>query len=189
MIFNRVLPFIALISSVGLYFSYIRPTIDGPIAETKQQLINYDSALAAASHFNEKDAELTKQSNSIPGTSLDRLNALLPNSVDNIRLILDLNALAAKSGMVLSAFNISDTGAASASSSLKKLELSGSGTGNTLDSIVISFSASGTYQSFHVFLAALESSLRTFDVESVTIQDSRTGVYTYAMNVRVYWLH
>jgi ABC-type multidrug transport system fused ATPase/permease subunit len=58
-----------------------------------------------------------------------------------------------------------------------------------IDSLDITVAATGTYSAFHSFLSGVESSLRQLDVVKVEVKDSPTGVYTYEMTVRLYWLH
>jgi hypothetical protein len=62
-------------------------------------------------------------------------------------------------------------------------------TENPIDSLDITVSATGTYAAFHTFLNGIESSLRQLDVVNVNVKDSTTGVYTYQMTIRLYWLH
>jgi hypothetical protein len=201
---SRILPFGAIIVALSLIFLYIRPTFSGAIADTKTHIESYDSALTAANTFTTKEATLTTQSAAIPGDSINRLNTFLPNGVDNIQLIIDLNGLAARSNMVLSNFSVgalppSARGAtspsaapAAATPAATSPTPGGSGlvqSGNTVDSLDVSLSAVGTYQTFRVFLSAIESSLRPLDITSLTVHQSNTGVYTYDMTVRIYWLH
>jgi hypothetical protein len=201
--FTRLLPFAAILISIAAVFFYIRPTFAGAIATNKTQIASYDAALAAASRFTQKEAELTTAAASIPGDSMNRLNAFLPDGVDNIQLILDLNGLAARSGMVLSNFDVGAAPAgakASGSPTSPPTQTGPSGTNSLpssgptvsanggVDSLDLSLTASGTYQSFRVFLAAIESSLRPLDIKSITVHQSKTGVYMYDITIRIYWL-
>ena len=49
-------------------------------------------------------------------------------------------------------------------------------------------SAVGTYPSLKSFLAGVERSARLLDVQSLSVKGSETGVYTYEIKLRLYWL-
>lgn len=190
----RLIPFIALTIAIAAFFLYIRPTFTGPIHETREQIKSYDNALAAADRFQMKEAQLAQAKSQIPVESLARLSEFLPDGVDNVQLILDMDALAARSGVTLSDFDVKNTdgtsgeeGASGSSSpqSTPGLALISS---SPVDSINLTFKATGTYGAFRTFLGGIENSLRPLDVVSLDVDDSATGVYTYAVTVRIYWL-
>ena len=97
------------------------------------------------------------------------LPAFLPTGVDDVQLILDLNALAARSGVTLSNFNIQDKDDGSNDSGSDQLALAG---GSPVESIDISMSALGSYDSFRTFLSGIEQSLRPLDVVKLDVKDS-----------------
>jgi hypothetical protein len=190
---SRFFPVIALIIAVALFFGYINPTRTGTIAATKAQIDSYESALEAAERFKEKESELIIERANIPSDGLARLETFLPNGVDNVQIILDLNTLAARSGITLSDFDTRETGRlgtdTQASGSLIGANTVALESQNPIDSIELTISATGTYSSFRTFLEGIEQSLRLLDVVEVTVEDSTSGVYTYDMTIRLYWLH
>jgi hypothetical protein len=201
----RFFPFIAIIFSALLFFLYIKPTYSGTVHDTKQSIAGYDNALAAADRFEQKEAQLTQARVQIPPESLARLSNFLPDGVDNVQLILDMNALAARSGVTLSDFKINGesgsggsgggSGGANApggnSTPATTAGAPGGGlSANTpIDSLYFSFKGTGSYASFRTFLAGMENSLRPIDVVNLAVTVSDTGVYTYDTTVRIYWLH
>ena len=103
---SRVLPALALILSVGIFFAYVKPTWSGPLKETKVAIANYEQALDAADEYKKRKNELASARNAIDQDNLNRLSVLLPDSVDNVSLILDINALAARSGLSLANIDV-----------------------------------------------------------------------------------
>src|SRR3989344_1912018 len=99
---SRLLPFFALILALGIFFGYVNPLWSGKIAEQRAAIAQDDQALDSAKHYVERENQLTGQRNSIDPAALARLELFLPDSVDNIGLILDMNSLAARSGLNLS---------------------------------------------------------------------------------------
>jgi len=187
---NRFLPFIVVILAAGLFFSYVRPTWDGDIATTRAQIDSYNSALDASARFVAKEAALEEERNKLPPDKLDRLNIFLPDSVDNIQLILDLNALASRSGLTLSNFTTSNVpNAPDTTSTAAASNGAFSGATPLVDSLTLGVNAQGTYNSFRSFLTGVEQSLRPLDVSMLSVTDSDTGVYNYQMTLKFYWLH
>lgn len=184
---TRALPFVALIFAAGLIFGYIVPTYNGSITTANERIKSFQSALTAAKKFAAKEGELEMQRAAIPAENLARLEAFLPDGVDNVQLILDLDSLAARSGMTLSTFDIDASKVASGNNtdgSALALQF-----GSPVDSLELSVTATGTYAQFRSFLASIQQSLRPMDVVNVHIADSSTGGHKYTMTIRIYWLH
>lgn len=183
---SRVLPAIALLIAIGIFFSYVDPTWTGAIAETKTKIAADDQALEAANRFIEQENQLAQARSAIDPTNLARLTTFLPDSVDNVGLILDLNALAASTGLSLSSIDITanDTTAALASANIGATGMPVS----PLNSVDLSLSAIGTYPALKSFLSGIEKSLRLLDVQTLDIKGSDTGVYGYQMKLRIHWL-
>jgi hypothetical protein len=179
----RIIPILLILIAIGLFFGYIHPTYTGNVAALRAEIGSYDAALLAAAEFAEKENELLAEQSAIPTEGMERVEAFLPDGVDNVQLILDLNALAARSGLTLSDFDTSDPTAGESGGD--RLDLSSD---SPVDSIDLSVSAIGEYSSFRTFLKGVELSLRPMDLVELTIGDSPTGVYDYDMTFRIYWL-
>lgn len=186
---NRLLSAILILIAAGLFFGYVQPTWTGDVATAKARIASYDSALNAAERFSENEAMLETKRSQIPADELDRLYAFLPDSVNNVELILDLDALAKRSGITLSNFTTSEVPNDSTSNSGKTSSLATTASASPIDSLTLSVSAVGSYDSFRSFLAGIEQSLRPLDVEAITVSNSETGVYTYTLTLKFYWLH
>jgi len=185
---SRVLPILAFFLAIAILFAYVRPTWNGPIAKTKASIESSEKTLTAAREYTEKQNQLASARNAIDPANLDRLEIFLPDSVNNVGLILDINALAARSGLSLSNIDIVNAPAAGST-----VDAAGGGIGpvanaNPVSSVDLSLSAVGTYPALQAFLKGLEKSARLLDVREILVKGSNTGVYTYQMTVRLYWL-
>jgi hypothetical protein len=192
MIASRLIPLCMIIGAIGLFIGYTQPTYDTATIPTQASITDVDTALVAAQRFKEKEVELARQQAAIDPAQLARVSAFLPDSVDNVQLIVDLNSLAARSGIQLSNFDI-EGGAPAAGTPNAPAALAGSpttvlGSGESVESLQLSVSATGTYAAFRAFLDGVEKSLRPLDVVELAVQDSTTGVYTYKITFRLYWL-
>lgn len=178
---SRILPTLALLLSIGIFFAYVKPLWSGPLKETKEAIANTEKALVAADEYKKRQNELAAARNAIPRENLDRLSVFLPDSVDNVGLILDINALAARSGLSLANIDVvmNDANAAAPPPSSRV---------NPVGSVNLSLSAIGTYTALQTFLVGIEKSARLLDVRDITVKGSDTGVYNYQMAIRLYWL-
>ncbi len=186
---SKVLPILALMIAVGIFFAYVNPTWSGPVAATKAAIENDIQALVAADEYTANQNALTESRNAIDPANLTRLSTFLPDSVDNVGLILDINALAARSGLSLANIDVvknnSDSAGRNASESAGTLPVARM---NPVSSVDLSLSAAGTYTALQSFLIGIEKSARLLDVRDIIVKGSNTGVYNYDMTVRLYWL-
>lgn len=158
---------------------YINPTWTGSIAAMRTAIAADDQALASAQQFNNKKDELAKQRNAIDPASLTALETLIPDSINNVGVILDLNALAAHTGVSITAADVTATSAQSNDPNMLQ---------NPIGTVELTLTASGTYQALQAFLSGVEHSARLLDVEDIAVSGSDTGVYTYQIHLSLYWL-
>lgn len=176
---SKALPLGALVAALGVFFIYISPMYTVSIAGVNARIAEEQAALDAAARFHAKESELKAAQEAIAVSDLERLETFIPNSIDNVGVILDLTALAERSGVQLSSINV----APSPTSSTE-----GDAEASSVGSIEMTLSATGTYQAFRTFMASIEKSARLLDIINLTVSGSDTGVYGYALSVRLYWL-
>lgn len=185
---NRLVSIILILGAVGIFFGYINPTFTGPVKGLQAEIQNLDNALATAIKFREEQTRLVQEREQIPQSDLDRVKKLLPDNVDNVQLILDVDGIANANGVRISDIGIDeskgsggDGGDAVGQGVLIQEE-------KAYESLVLSFTATATYEQFKDFLRDIEQSLRTLDVVEITFSESETGVYKFDVRVQVYWL-
>ncbi len=191
------LPILFLLLAGGIFFWYLDPTYT-QIGVLRAQKAQYDDALSKARELQSVRDQLVARYNTFSPTDLDRLQKLLPDHVDNVRLILDLDSMASHYGMRVRDVSV-DTGSAGASAVAAKAAVPqgslAASNGQQLgpsnqayESVVLSFSVSGTYDAFRQYLSDLEQSLRISDVIGVTFLPNDTGIYTFTVHLKTYWL-
>lgn len=187
---QRALPILLVIVAIGIFFAYTNPTYSGPVTEARTEVESLNSALEAADAFSDRENELERERLALPADKLARLNAFLPDNVNNIQLILDLNDLARRSSIKLSNFNVGSSGEEGGEESGTGDEGGALAIGSTeaVESIEITLTAEGSYTAFRTFLEAAEKSLRLLDLAAVSVKSANSGVYTYNMTFRIYWL-
>ncbi|OYV27862.1 MAG: hypothetical protein B7W98_00850, partial [Parcubacteria group bacterium 20-58-5] len=163
---SRILPGVALILAVGIFFIYVNPTWSGSIAATQAAIASDNQALAAATEYTSQQNQLAAARDAIDPSALTRLSTLLPDSVDNVGLILDLNALASASGLSLSSIDVATNAVPSNSGSVGALPAPSA---SSIGSVDLSLSAVGTYTALKAFLSGIEKSERLLDVQDLVI--------------------
>jgi hypothetical protein len=181
---SRIIPSLALVVAAAVFFLYVGPTWRGPIAVAKATIASDEAALVAAKEYSDQQNQLAAARDAIDPANLTALATFLPDSVDNVRLILDLNALAARSQFSLSSINVAHD-AGSVPSTSGTLPSSGSGVVGSVD---LSLSGVGTFNALQDFLSGVEKSARLLDVRDLTVRTAETGIYSYTMVLRLYWL-
>ncbi len=178
---NHLLSIGAFVLSIGIIFGYIQPAWSGSIANIKADITGTEQTLATTQAYSAQQNQLASARNTINPDMLMRLENFLPDSVDNVGLILDLNALAGRSGVSLSNIDVAlpDTKRTDDKASFKL---------PSVGSLNLSLTAVGSYSAFRAFLEHIEGSARLLDVQSISVRGSDTGVYEYQMTIRLYWL-
>ncbi|MDB5265251.1 MAG: hypothetical protein JWN64_822 [Parcubacteria group bacterium] len=199
---SRLFPVVLILMAIGILVMYVHPVYTTTIDGLKTEIVGYKRALAAADEFKQKEAKLAADKAKLDPQKLTRLQAMLPDGVDNVQLILDLQGLAARSGLQLSNFDIKNEptaptvtatptsipatpiAATTAVGATSAVQVSG-----PTEALELSVKATGTYSAFRTFLDSVERSLRLLDVAAIDVAKGEgTGVYTYTVTFRLYWL-
>jgi len=180
---------IGIVVAGGLLFLYTQPAYD-EIKRTQATIREYDQALDKAAELQQLKQSLLTRYNAFDPASLERLNKLLPDHVDNVRLVLDLDNLAARHQMALQNVVVSQPQSSSGGSSVIGAITTSK---QRTDSLTLQFATRGTYENFIAFMRDLETSLRIVDLTSLKLsrETSQTGaepIYRYDISMRTYWL-
>lgn len=165
------------------------------IQDKKAEQASYEEASVNSRSLEEERDKLTTKYSGISVENLDRIKKFLPDSVDNIRLILELEQIALPYNMVLKDVQYS---VAPVETEGEATITSGQGTAgnNKYGAWDLGFSVTGTYTNFLNFMRDLEKNLRIVDISSIqfsstsaTIGGAATSeVYRYTFNIKTYWL-
>ncbi len=178
---SRLLPVLAILLSLVIFFGYTKLIYEGSVAEHRSAIASNEQALAAAADYRARANELEAERAAMDPEALARLERILPDSVNNVRTILDLDALARSSGIALASIDVSQESAEQASEE----EVANQ---EPVASVNLSLSGKGTYEAFKSFLAQIERSERLLDIIELAVDASDTNVYSYQMTARLYWL-
>lgn len=186
--FKSIITLVCIGGAIALFFLYTKPTYDS-LSGIKSQITQYNLALDKAAELQRLKQSLLSRYNSFSPDDIERLHKLLPDHVDNVRLILDLDTLASRHGLALQ--NVVISGGPTEKESSNQIITGPSQSAH--DSLTFQFATSGTYPQFVQFLTDLERSLRIVDVTELSIsQSTATGagepVYRFDIVLKTYWL-
>lgn len=191
---------ILVVLAIGTYVTFTRAKL-AEVNEVRDVNEQYISALENASRLIKVRDSVLKDYNQIQQSDRERIDKMLPNTVDNIRLIIDLNSVALRHGFSLRNIRATASGnntkqsttpsTPSPSAQIPNVgsdEMSGSIPTPTLDTVEVSFSVAAPYQQFIDLLRDLEANLRIMDVTQLTVSSGTGGSYEFGVTLRTYWL-
>lgn len=180
---------LVLAASIGAFVMYVVPRYEN-LKTLRAEVSSFDGRLATAEQLKISREELINRYNSIPKSDLDNVKTLLPDSVDNIRLIIQLDGLATKNGLS-SLRNVQYD-------EVKPVETQKAETTAVMQrpygEFNISFDTTGQYKNFLSFISDLEQNLRLVDIVSVKFSLSEggdsgpAGSMRYTVKLKTYWL-
>jgi hypothetical protein len=182
---NTILPIFLIVVAAGIFVGYTDPAYHTALTN-KTEASAYDTALGDSKQLvSIRDSLLTKY-NSISEDERDRLTSMLPDSVDNIRLILEIANIAARYGMVPKEVSFGNGSAPTASGQTPTAALSG--VSGPIGTISMTFVVSGSYADFQQFLSDVSQSLRLMDVSSIQFSTGTNDFTDYKVTLTAYWL-
>ena len=197
---------ILVVLAIGIYFT-VTEAVLADAGKVQAVNLQYLSAIDNANKLIAVRDQVTAAYNNISQSDRDRLAKMIPNSVDNIRLVIDLNSVALNHGFSLQGITAeassnsgpngqSQSGATNSSAGSAHSINGASPSGGlpvsidvpTLDTVDVSFSVTAPYLQFISFMQDLEANLRIMDITHLTMTSSDTGVYTFQVGLKTYWL-
>ena len=183
-------------AAILVFAMYVRPTYDD-IQANRAKVARFDQALEKTREIQELKSSLLSRYNLFAGPNLDRLQKMLPDHVDNVRLVLDLDGIASQYGIRIQNVSVQQQGQSNGRRETGGTVLAGQNTVNKpFQSLTLNFEVVSTYDQFVQLLRDLESSLRIVDLVSLSLrsrQDTLEGIiseplYTFGVSLQTYWL-
>jgi Tfp pilus assembly protein PilO len=186
-----IIPIILIISSLGIFFGYVDPNYKAAAPANTDyttwsinalggELQNYQDIANNSQKVVEKRNTLIDKKNSIAQDSQNKLAVLLPRNIDNIRLIIEVNNIAAKRGLALKNISFSEQNANSPQASANNNQSYGT--------LSLKFTVNATYGNFLQFLTDLETNLRLIDITNIGFTSTDSGIYDFNVGLNTYWL-
>jgi Tfp pilus assembly protein PilO len=172
------------------------------ISTLQTKVSSYNEALNNSKALESVRDTLTAKENAIDPANLAKIVKLLPDNVDNIRLILEIGQIAAPYGMTLKDVKYSVTSPVTTPTTTGVVQggsTSTSASNKDYGVFNLEFSTTGSYSNFMNFTKDLESNLRIVDISSISfssdtntnITNTKVGpneIYTYDFKIQTYYL-
>ncbi len=174
-----LLPILLVIIAIVAFFSLGRPLLD-EIGGLKSQVADLRAGEDSLLRLLERQNRLLELYNQFSEEQKADLNKFLPDNIDHVRLIIDINSIAERYGLDLRNLTIksavADSGEAAGEDLINQ------------DSVVIGFSVTASYSLLKTLLTDLAESLRLLDLSSFALTTAESGLYQYNIEIRTYWL-
>lgn len=186
---KTILSIVGLALAGASLFFYTQPTYDS-VQALEVQIGEYNQALEKAAELQALKQSLLSRYNAFNPSDVDRLHKLLPDHVDNVRLVLDLDNLASRHGMAIQNVTLSNPTATDEKGAIGAIGSSR----QKYNSLTLKFATHGTYPNFKAFMEDLERGLRIVDLVSLSLQEADNNQagqeprYRYDITIRTYWL-
>lgn len=181
---TRILtPILSILIALAIFFLFTQSII-ADIRTTQSETKEYRDAVANAAKFNQKLNELVQRAHSFSAQDVERLETLTPKSVNEVKLLVDLEEMIRSHGMFLGNISVSE--------STEKEVRSDTKPGITYEEDFIpsdvSFTLIGTYDQFRGLLADIERSLVLMDVTHLKFSAKEGALQQYEVTIRTYAL-
>lgn len=198
--------------AIAVFFVYTNPTYK-KILLLKNEASTYEQALNSSNQFEKARDSINQRYQSFSKNDIDRLKLLLPDTVDNVRLVIDIEKIAKDSGLVFKKVSYDVKESIKAKTTTPQSDPNtqtpqapqpvrlgvASEDSKPYGVFSVNFTVQGPYDQFLQFLKNLENSLRIVDVTSISFtsleseKDSKktstsNSVYEYTVTIKTYWL-
>lgn len=194
---------ILIIAAIILFVFFTKPKL-AELKTTQVEVEKLNVARENAKNLETRINQLIEVKNKITAQDIEKIEKMLPNNVENVKLIIDfdkmLQAMVEERGTLrlYKSTDVTDTGVKKISIENPKITPGGLIETNfdstKLGVVSFTFSVSLTYEDFLEFLRRIEYSTRIMDIESITFSsptDQSGGanpVYTFNVSLKTYWL-
>lgn len=176
------LPALLLVGAFGVFY-FVADPLYQDIKALAFEKKSYDDALDNSKKLQSLRDQLVNRYNAFSPTDLERLERMLPNNVDNVKLVLELDQMAGKYGMAVKNVRFNQS-----SDSKKSEDLIGKDD-RPYGTLSLDFAVDAPYPNLTAFLADLERSLRVVDVQEVSFSaPSDRNIYQFNLKIQTYWL-
>jgi len=174
-----IIAYVVLSLAIGYAFTY--PAV-GKVSNLMVEKQKYEESLKTVSNIENKKNELLTEFNKISDKDKKDIDTILPNSLNFVRLISQIDSVASKYNIVIKRTSSRDTSSQSG-------DFIGEGQSESAyNSAIVSFSFDAPYDKFRAFMDDLEKSLRILDIKNIKLTADEKGGYSYNVEFETYWL-
>lgn len=183
---KNIISIIVSIISIGIFVLIVQPEYK-EIKSMQAQERELEGVLSNARRLQSLRDSLLDKRNRISNADVGRLEKLIPESADNVKLILEFEQIAERYGLKIQAASATrESETATENTTRQNFDI------QTKDYGIISldFTINGGYNEFISFLKDIEQNLRITDIRSLTVTPPQglDSTFGYQINIDTYWL-
>jgi len=176
---KNLIPLFFILVSIGVFVFFVDPQYK-QIKEVNKTIEENKKLIDVAQELRKERDTLKDKYNNIGESDRAKLQKILPDTVDNVRLILDINNIAKDFGIAITNIGVQEN-------SQKDGKLTDN-SGGDYGTIGITFSVSAQYDVFKLFMQKLENSMRLVDIQSFSVSANDGLFYSFNVSMNTYWL-
>lgn len=185
-------PILFFLAAIGLFFTYLSPAYDVLLAFQEQE-VRLDQSLEQSKQLLVGYDGLLRDYNSITSDDLKKLSQILPDDIDAVRLIMDLDALTTKHRLSVRSFKVPQMDAGTS----RVTAVNAVATPEENDPVgkaVLTIECDGKYEDFKALLSDIERSLTLMDVVGLELKvadmtkPNAVNTTVYTLELQTYWL-
>jgi hypothetical protein len=170
-----------VILTLAIGYAFIYPSV-GDLSVLTEEKQKYENFLEMTGDIEAKKNELLSKFDAISDTDKKEIETILPNSLNLVKLVSDIDAVAARHGISINKISSKEVSSSVGNS------IEGAAPQKSYQSSIVGFSFTATYGEFRSFMDDLGKSLRVLDIRSVRFGTQDNGVYSYSVEFETYWL-
>ena len=182
--FKILRPVIFTIIALLVFWFLVRPLF-ADVGSLRTELNEYKDVVEQAVSFNRLLDNLVAERSSFSAFEIESINTIAPSTIDEVRALVDLEALAEEHGLAFSGVDEEIDDAKTEDSSGAPTD---EAAGMPFESRTVSFNVSGSYSQFKDFLRDVERSMVLMDIEKIAFTSTGLDIASYQFEVRLYGL-
>jgi Tfp pilus assembly protein PilO len=185
---RTITPLFSIVVALVIFFFYAKPMF-AEIKDTQGKTKQFEQAAEKAVELNATLASLVNKARSYREEDIERLTALVPPEINEVKILADLNEIARSHSMLFGNIDVSDVDDSSPSNQPGTPVATPQKVAYTdLVATTIGFSLIGTYEQFKDFLADIENSLVLLEVANITFDAGEGNLQQYTVSVTAFSL-
>ncbi len=181
---KSIMPLLLIIVSVGMFYTFLDPRYE-QVQELANKKNQYEEALEKAEDLAAvRDTLLTKY-NALPKENIAKLERVVPDNLNTVKLVADIDAIAGKYGIPVRSVRVTEEQVDNSQ------QIPTEFVPKPYKTTTIGFKASATYENLVPFLQDLEKSLQLIDVKTITFTADdglNNGINDYDISINTYSL-
>lgn len=192
-----LIPLLLIITALVIFFTFTSDLLYTPLAiDANTEYVSggliallsertaLKSALSVSYKLQDQTRDLVEQYHQLDSQAIEKVERLLPDHIDTVQLVIDVNNIANRHGMTIQDIDIQTEDTTRRTIASRQ----GDSPAKPEKTAIIAFSAAGNYDSLQNFLTDLAHSLRLVDVRALSFNAGDNDFYRYNFELQTYWL-